>query len=66
MQKRGHELPEYEVVNTEGEAHQQVFDVQCHLSSLELDFFASGTNRKEAEQTAASLALDYLISKKQK
>ncbi|MGH1426660.1 MAG: ribonuclease III [Arenicella sp.] len=66
LQKRGHELPEYEVVNTEGEAHQQVFDVKCRIVSFDMDFFASGTNRKEAEQTAASEALDYLVSKKQK
>ncbi len=66
LQKRGHELPEYDVINTEGEAHQQVFEVKCYVSSFELEFFASGANRKEAEQTAASLALDYLVSKKQK
>ena len=66
LQKRGHELPVYEVVDTQGQAHQQTFDIKCYLSSLDIEFFASGMNRKEAEQTTASLALDYLISKKQK
>jgi len=66
LQKRGHELPVYEVVNTQGEAHQQIFDVKCYLSSYDLSFFASGGNRKEAEQTTAALALDHLISKKHK
>lgn len=66
LQKRGHELPSYEVVDTQGEAHQQIFEVKCYLSSFDLSFLASGTNRKEAEQVAASLALDDLISKKRK
>ncbi len=66
LQKRGYELPAYEVVDTQGEAHQQTFDVKCYLPSLDIEFFASGTNRKEAEQTAAALAIDYLISKKNK
>ena len=66
LQKHGYELPAYEVVDTQGEAHQQTFDVKCYLPSLDLEFFASGTNRKEAEQTAAALAVDHLISKKNK
>ena len=66
LQKRGHDLPLYEVVDTKGEAHQQTFDVKCYLSSFDLSFFASGANRKEAEQIAASQALDDLISKKRK
>ena len=66
LQKRGYELPAYEVIDTQGEAHQQTFDVKCYLPSLEIEFFASGTNRKEAEQIAAALAIDHLISKKNK
>ena len=66
LQKRGHELPVYEVIKTDGEAHEQTFEVKCFLSSYDLNFFASGGNRKEAEQVTASLALDYLVSKKNK
>jgi len=66
LQKHGNELPVYEVVDTKGEAHQQIFDIKCYLPSLEIEFFSSGTNRKEAEQTAAALAIDHLISKKSK
>jgi ribonuclease-3 len=62
LQKRGLELPQYTVVNTEGESHQQIFDIQCELSSLDLTFFASGNNRKEAEQMAAAEALKKLIN----
>ena len=64
LQKRGYELPAYEVVDTQGEAHQQTFDVKCFLPSLNIEFFASGNNRKEAEQIAAAQAIDHLVSKK--
>ena len=64
LQKRGYELPAYEVVATQGEAHQQTFDVKCFLPSLDIEFFASGNNRKEAEQIAAAQAIDHLVSKK--
>ena len=64
LQKRGYELPAYEVVDTQGEAHQQTFDVKCFLPSLDIEFFASGNNRKEAEQIAAAQAIDHLVSKK--
>lgn len=57
LQKRGLELPQYSVVKTEGESHQKIFDIKCELVSLKLVFFASGSNRKEAEQTAATEAL---------
>ena len=61
LQKRALELPKYSVVNTEGESHQKIFDIECELPSLDLTFYASGTNRKEAEQTAAAQALKSLM-----
>lgn len=61
LQERLHalraELPEYEVVDTHGAAHDQRFDVACHVRALGISARASGTSRREAEQGAAAQAL---------
>lgn len=60
LQKRGLELPRYTVVETTGEPHQQTFKVMCEIEALDKQFFASGSNRKEAEQSAAKKAIQSL------
>lgn len=47
-------LPDYQVIETQGEAHKQQFIVQCELKSLGIKSIAEGRSRKIAEQKAAS------------
>lgn len=51
------ELPVYTVVDTRGVAHDQLFDVQCHIAALDITVQASGSSRRGAEQGAAGQAI---------
>ena len=55
-------LPEYEVVETHGGEHEQVFIVHCRVSGLNDFVEGKGTNRRRAEQGAAQQALLLLQS----
>jgi ribonuclease-3 len=57
LQARGLPLPSYAVESISGEAHNQVFQVRCSVSSLGLKVSASGASRRRAEQAAAQLLL---------
>ena len=56
LQSKRLALPEYSVVNAEGEAHQQKFKVKCVVQEFDVHTFGEGTNRRSAEQAAAELA----------
>lgn len=58
LQARGLPLPSYSVESISGEAHNQVFEVRCSVSSLGLKVSASGPSRRRAEQAAAQLVLN--------
>lgn len=62
LQGRGLALPNYQVVNIEGESHQQVFEVSCVIESLHLKACGSGMSRRRAEQIAAQALLAQLPS----
>jgi ribonuclease-3 len=53
-------LPEYEVVATFGDEHNQSFEVSCLVSGLDELVKGSGTSRRRAEQAAAQQALEQL------
>jgi ribonuclease-3 len=53
VQGRRLPLPQYTVVATHGEAHDQRFEVECHVASLDIRTRGSGTSRRAAEQAAA-------------
>ncbi|QEL10995.1 ribonuclease III [Kushneria phosphatilytica] len=57
LQSRQMALPQYEVLEIEGEAHAQTFQVSCHVSALEGVTTGSGSSRRHAEQQAAERAL---------
>jgi len=61
MQKKGHQLPLYEIINTSGEQHNQEFTVSCNLIDVSITSQAIAPSRRAAEQAAASLALDLFI-----
>ena len=57
LQGRRMSVPEYVVVSTTGEAHAQVFDVECRIAALNIVATGRGTSRRAAEQAAAEAAL---------
>jgi ribonuclease III len=66
LQGRKIDLPDYNVLGVEGEAHAQTFKMQCVIAKLNISSVGEGTSRRIAEQSAAQLALEKIIeSKKQ-
>lgn len=53
LQGRHFDLPEYKVLATEGEAHCQLFRVECHIARLGVTTQGEGSSRRIAEQQAA-------------
>ena len=61
MQKQGYDLPNYEIVETHGEQHEQEFAVECTLTELNLSSRATARSRRNAEQTAAEQVLGLFL-----
>jgi ribonuclease-3 len=49
-------LPKYTVIATQGEAHAQLFQVECQIEQLKLFTCGEGSSRRTAEQVAAEAA----------
>jgi ribonuclease-3 len=62
LQSRKLALPKYTVVGTQGEAHAQLFMVECSIAQLKMITRGEGTSRRIAEQMAADAALQLLNS----
>lgn len=60
LQGRQQPLPDYKVVATYGDEHEQQFEVQCLVKCLDVPVKGAGTSRRRAEQDAAQKALDLL------
>jgi len=60
LQSRQKPLPEYDVIATQGQAHNQQFTVNCSVEGIESAFKGTGTSRRKAEQAAATAALEHL------
>ena len=60
LQARKMHLPGYQVEQTSGKSHNQVFTVSCNITDLELQSKGKGSSRKKAEQQAAQKILDKL------
>ncbi|MBE0506199.1 MAG: ribonuclease III [Marinospirillum sp.] len=60
LQSRQQPLPRYEVIHVEGEAHAQVFTVECVIEQLDYRPLGIGSSRRFAEQEAAEKALQAL------
>lgn len=50
-------VPEYKVTQLAGEAHAQLFMVECYIEKLNIRTAGEGTSRRIAEQQAANYAL---------
>jgi len=58
LQSRGFDRPCYEVVDTQGKAHDLKFTVRCSLPAQGLNVTATATSRRKAEQAAAAKILE--------
>jgi len=57
MQKQGYALPDYRIIETVGEQHEQEFTIECVLQKLNLRGQATARSRRSAEQSAAEQVL---------
>lgn len=58
LQGRRLALPQYSVVATRGEAHEQQFQVECVIPELGIRTMGEGASRRSAEQEAARQAYE--------
>jgi len=63
LQGRKVAVPAYSVVATRGEAHAQLFEVECRIAALDVVTQGAGASRRAAEQEAAALALEALAGR---
>ena len=64
LQARHVSLPEYVLAKIEGEAHQQIFEVRCTVTSEGISTTGRGHSRRSAEQDAANQAYAVLFKQK--
>ena len=60
LQARKLALPKYSVVATQGEAHAQLFVIECGIPQLKIATRGEGSSRRIAEQAAAEAAYNIL------
>lgn len=60
LQSRRLDLPKYELIKVEGEAHCQTFHILCHVEPLDKPTSGVGSSRRQAEQEAARSAISKL------
>ena len=64
LQGRRLALPQYSIVSIIGEAHEQLFRVECAIAELSICSRGEGPTRRAAEQQAAQHAYDLAASHK--
>ncbi|MDH3377822.1 MAG: ribonuclease III [Gammaproteobacteria bacterium] len=60
LQKSANAPPQYRLVRTSGEPHQQHFVVQCVIDGTTSTFHGEGSSKRNAEQRAADAAYQHL------
>ncbi len=55
-------LPTYEVNRVSGKAHDQTFNVSCHVAGIDIVTTGTAGSRRRAEQVAAAAMLDRLTA----
>lgn len=63
LQGKKNALPSYQVVKTEGHAHEQMFTVQCVVTGIDFVALGVGSSRRKAEQKAAKSILEHFQKK---
>ena len=64
LQGKKIELPDYNVLAIDGEAHAQTFRMQCVIKKLNITSVGEGSSRRIAEQQAAQLAMNQIAESK--
>lgn len=62
LQGRKLSLPQYSILSIAGEAHDQLFRVECAIAQLSIRAQGEGASRRAAEQEAARQAYERAIS----
>jgi ribonuclease III len=62
LQSKKIDVPNYEVLAIEGEAHCQIFRVECKVAKFNITTQGEGTSRRNAEQEAAKLAYQQITA----
>ncbi|QCI19332.1 ribonuclease III [Buchnera aphidicola] len=57
LQSKHLPLPSYFVTNVFGESHNQIFTINCKISTVKSNIIGIGKSRRKAEQSAAQSAL---------
>lgn len=60
LQARKMSLPDYDVVDVSGKAHEQSFSVSCRIGELDLSTLGDGSSRRDAEQAAAVAMIELM------
>ncbi len=60
LQSRKIALPQYEVIQTTGQSHNQEFTVRCTTEVVDIEVLTKGTSRRKAEQAAAQKILELI------
>ncbi len=63
LQSRGYDLPEYNLIDVQGEAHKQTFTAECVIAKLGICTQGTASSRRKAEQEAAGLAFQQVTGK---
>ena len=63
LQARRLAVPSYRITETRGQAHAQIFAVECAVPALNMASRGEGRSRRAAEQDAARRLLDELIAR---
>jgi ribonuclease-3 len=58
LQKKGYDLPKYELLQTKGKDHNAVFYVSCHVEELKIKAEKNAKSIKRAEQACAQSILE--------
>ena len=58
LQKKGHSLPLYELLETKGKDHNAIFYVSCHVEELKITAEKNAKSIKRAEQACAQSILE--------
>ncbi|MEN9750811.1 MAG: RNase [Pseudomonadota bacterium] len=61
LQSKKSDLPIYTVVSIEGEAHSQIFTIECQIKKSNIKTQGIGNSRRIAEQEAASRAYQLML-----
>ncbi len=64
LQGRKFALPQYSILSVGGEAHEQLFRVECFVADLAIRTVGEGTSRRAAEQEAARHAYELAVARK--